>query len=71
MKFAESLENFTSPVIAVDSEMFVAAKNYLASMTFPNIHVGAKIEKYTDIDLSKEPNDIPTLESEEETHNVE
>lgn len=54
MKFAESLENFTSPVIAVDSEMFVAAKNYLASMTFPNIHVGAKIEKYTDIDLSKE-----------------
>jgi len=54
MKFLSSIENYPSPVIAIDDNMFVAAKNYLASLTFPNLHVGAKITKYTDIDFENE-----------------
>lgn len=49
MKFISSIENYPSPVIAIDENKFVAAKNYLAGLTFPNVHVGAKISKYTDI----------------------
>lgn len=54
MKFISSIENYPSPVIAIDENKFVAAKNYLASLTFPNVHVGAKISNYTDIEFEYE-----------------
>lgn len=54
MKFSNSIENYPSPVIAINAENFVVAKNYLASMAFPNVHVGAKASTYTNIDLNKE-----------------
>lgn len=53
MKFNDLLENYPSPVIAIDTSGFVLAKNYLSSLTFKNIHVGAKIAKYTDIDFTE------------------
>ncbi|MBE6701000.1 MAG: hypothetical protein E7582_03830 [Ruminococcaceae bacterium] len=49
MKFKTSLENYPSAVVAIDKDGFVIAKNYLASISFPVIHVGAKVSNYTDI----------------------
>ena len=49
MKFNNSVENYPSPIIAANDEGFIIAKNYLASMTFPNIHIGARLSNYTDI----------------------
>ena len=53
MKFNDLLQNHPSPVIAIDKNGFVVAKNYLAGLTFENLHVGAKISKYTDVDFTK------------------
>lgn len=54
MKFNSLIENYPSPVIAIDNENFVCAKNYLSSMSFPNVHVGAKVSNYTDINIAGE-----------------
>ncbi len=54
MKFNNSLENYPSPIIAINDQNFVIAKNYLASMAFPNVHVGAKASNYTNIELDYE-----------------
>ncbi len=54
MKFKDSIENYPSPIIAVNDDNFVTAKNYLASLTFPNIHVGAKFSVYSDINIKNE-----------------
>ena len=54
MKFKDSIENYPSPIIAVSTDNFVLAKNYLASLSFPNIHVSAKISNYTQIDVKNE-----------------
>lgn len=54
MVLKQSFANYTSPIIAVDREGFVVAKNYIAEISFEVIHVGALASKYTDIDFTKE-----------------
>ncbi len=46
--------NFPSPVVAISEDGFLVGKNYLADLSFDVLHVGAKINRYTDIDYTKE-----------------
>ncbi len=54
MLLSQSLLNYPLPLIAINRKGFVAAKNYIAETAFDVIHVGASVQKYTDINFSKE-----------------
>lgn len=55
------IENFPVPIIAVDKNGHIAAKNLSAKTAFPVVHVGARASNYTDIDFDKEELDTCTF----------
>lgn len=54
MNLPQKLLNYPCPLIAVNKDGFVVAKNYIAEIKVGVIHKGASIKKYTDIDITKE-----------------
>lgn len=50
----QNLKNYPLPIISVSKDGFVTAKNHSIEATFSMVHVGALVEKYTDIDLTAE-----------------
>jgi predicted PolB exonuclease-like 3'-5' exonuclease len=54
MKFNDYLEIYPTPIISIDQKGFVSGKNYLAEITFPVVHIGAKASRYADFDYYKD-----------------
>ncbi len=54
MTLNQHLLNYPTPIIAIDENGFVAAKNYLMEMTLPVVKVGACVRKYSDISFTVE-----------------
>ena len=50
----QNLINYPLPLISINKDGFITAKNHNIESTFSMVHVGALVKKYTDIDLSVE-----------------
>lgn len=53
MQLFQPYENYPTPIILVDKNGFLVAKNYMAGITF-GLHIGTKLSAYTNINYTKE-----------------